>query len=276
MNLPTDKTLTNNLPKQFSIGINAKGYDLVKYYFKNNKLPITVDLSKSNLKVSPKQEKEFDIATSNFMPEIKKYMGDEIDINSITPDTIKLYFSDLLSKKVPIKLNVEIRCRKQYERKGKATISPDSITVSGSREELDSLTYINTVHEEFKEADRTISEMMNIEKKTTGITFYSTDKVFVTIPIEKFTEKTIEIPIKITNLKPKYNIKILPAKATITCMVSIEDYNRATANLFKAEADFKDFTPENNTKVKVALSAFPDYVKTILITPPYVDYIMIK
>jgi len=276
LNLPTDKTLTNNLPKQFTLGVNAKGFDLMKYYFKSNKLPITVDLSKTNLKVSPKQEKEFDVATTNFMPEIRKYVGEDIEISSIKPDTIKLYFNDLLSKKVPVNLNVKVQCRKQFDTKGKPSVSPDSITISGSKEELDSIDFVNTIREEYKEADRTIAEMMNIEKKKDANIFYSIDKVYVTIPVEKFTEKTLEIPIRIINLKPKYNIKILPSKATINFMIAVNDYNRATASLFNAVADFKDFDPANDSKIKVTFTTSPDYVKSIHTSPPFVDYIIIK
>jgi YbbR domain-containing protein len=276
LNLPADKMLTNNLPKQFTVGVNAKGFDLMRYYFKSNKLPITVDLSKTNLKISPKQEKEFDVATTNFMPEIRKYMGDDIEINSIRPDTIKLYFSELLSKKVPVNLNVKVNCRKQYNTKGKPSISPDSVTVSGTKDELDSITSVNTVSEEYKEADKTIAEMINIEKKKQGNIFYSIEKVYVTIPIEKYTEKTLEIAIKILNLKPKYNIRIIPSKATLNFMIAVNDYKRATANDFNAVADFKDFDPANDSKIKVTLTLSPDYIKSMQITPPFVDYIIIK
>ena len=276
LNLPADKMLTNNLPKQFTVGVNAKGFDLMRYYFKSNKLPITVDLSKTNLKISPKQEKEFDVATTNFMPEIRKYMGDDIEINSIRPDTIKLYFSELLSKKVPVNLNVKVNCRKQYNTKGKPSISPDSVTVSGTKDELDSITSVNTVSEEYKEADKTIAEMINIEKKKQGNIFYSIEKVYVTIPIEKYTEKTLEIPVKILNLKPKYNIKIIPSKATVNFMIAVNDYKRATANDFNAVADFKDFDPANDSKIKVTMTSSPDYIKSMQITPSFVDYIIIK
>ncbi len=268
--------MTNNLPRQFVLGVNAKGFDLVKYFFRNDKLPIRVDLSKTNLRVTAKQEKEFDIATTNFLPEIKKYIGEDMDVNTIKPDTIKLYFSDMLSKKVPVKLNVMVHTRKQYEIKGIAKISPDSITISGTKEELDTTNFVMTAHEEYREADRTIAEMINIEKNLEGITFYSLDKVFVTIPIEKFTEKTITLPIKLVNLSPKYNVKLLPSKVTVNFMVAISDYNRATPGLFNAVVDFKDFNPDNAVKLKVSLSTSPDYVKTIQISPPFVDYIIIK
>lgn len=276
LNLPSDKTLINNLPKQFTLEINAKGFDLVSNYFNKRKLPITIDLSKINLNEFSKKEKEYEIATTEFTSEINKYLGDDIRIISVSPDTLKLNFSDLQTKKVPVNLNIKIKPRKQFDIKGKLKASPDSITISGTKEELDTINSVNSEREEFVELDKTISKMMNIEKRNNPDIFYSQDKIYVTIPIEKFTEKTFEIPLKMVNLKPQYNIKVLPAKVTISFMVAVSDYNTITEKLFNPVVDFKDFNPENDTKMKVSLSTFSDNIKSIQIDPPFVDYIIIK
>jgi hypothetical protein len=77
-------------------------------------------------------------------------------------------------------------------------------------------------------------------------------------------------------LKPQYNIKVLPAKVTISCMVAVSDYNTISEKLFNPVVDFKDFNPENDTKMKVTLSTYNDNIKSIQIDPPFVDYIIIK
>ncbi|MEI6817031.1 MAG: hypothetical protein WCL14_10510 [Bacteroidota bacterium] len=275
-NLPTDKTLTSNLPKQFSVQVNAKGFDLLGYYFNTRRLPITIDLSKTNLKESPNANKEFDISTADFYPEINNYLGDNIQILSINPDTIKLYFSALSTKKVPVRLNIELQCRKQFDVNGLTKLSPDSITVSGTKEELDTISFVSTVHNLFKDIDRPISEMIDIERSTESHLFYSLDKVYVTIPVEKFTEKTLEVPLKLINLKPKFNVKVIPTKVKVSFMVAISDYSKVFPDMFGAEVDFANFQPEDVSKMKVAMHVSPNYIKSMQIAPEYVDYLIIK
>jgi hypothetical protein len=93
------------------------------------------------------------------------------------------------------------------------------------------------------------------------------------IPVEEFTEKTLEIPLKILN-NSGYEIKLLPEKVTVTFLTALSNYPKVDRNVVEASIDMDYWQNKGYGQLPVKLSGFPDYCKLVSIEPQIVDFIV--
>ncbi|MFQ6928284.1 MAG: hypothetical protein ACLRS8_10065 [Parabacteroides merdae] len=117
---------------------------------------------------------------------------------------------------------------------------------------------IKTIHTEIKKRkNKTVTRTVQLEK-IDGVTLEPTS-VTVTIPIEEYTEKTLEIPVICTNLPPHYTLRMFPAVVKVSCNVPLSRFKDVSADDFEIRISFADleqsasgtlpFTTEQKTKL---------------------------
>jgi hypothetical protein len=105
---------------------------------------------------------------------------------------------------------------------------------------------------------------------------FPTNKVKVTIPVEKYTEKILNIPIDAENAPDNYDIKTFPGYVTLSCWVSISNYDNLKPYMFRASVDYKTLVESNQNKLKVNLTKIPPNIQNVRFHPKSVDYIIEK
>ena len=208
--------------------------------------------------------------SSNYVAEI---LAERLSINitdiSMSDATIYFNMENLKSKVVPVTLNDDIRLQRQYERYGLPIITPASVTIYGSPEMLDSIQTVET-RTLFKEnLSQSITESVPLNLMD-GAIHCNVDKVEVSINIEKFTEKDIEIPIQSPD---SLNIRFIPSSIKVKCMVAIKDYAQTTSDVFTATVNTSEIA-ERNPLLHVSLES-PGNVQVLSATPERVEYIII-
>ena len=63
-------------------------------------------------------------------------------------------------------------------------------------------------------------------------------RVELFVSVKEFTQKTLLVPVVVNNLPSNLSIKLVPENVTIRFDVSMEDYNKITANNFTLMCDF--------------------------------------
>ena len=104
---------------------------------------------------------------------------------------------------------------------------------------------------------------------------FSTKKVVVKVPVEKFTEGTLELPVEVLNLPEQYVIKTFPEKVKITYLVGLSNYEKVNADQFSLLAYF-DKKDANASSLKLKLVKFPEVVRNPKIETDKVEYILRK
>ncbi len=208
--------------------------------------------------------------SSNYVAEI---LAERLSINitdiSMSDATIYFNMENLKSKVVPVTLNDDIRLQRQYERYGLPIITPASVTIYGSQEMLDSIQTVET-RTLFKEnLSQSITESVPLNLMD-GAIHCNVDKVEVSINIEKFTEKDIEIPIQSPD---SLNIRFIPSSIKVKCMVAIKDYAQTTSDVFTTTVNTSEIA-ERNPLLHVSLES-PGNVQVLSATPERVEYIII-
>jgi hypothetical protein len=93
----------------------------------------------------------------------------------------------------------------------------------------------------------------------------------VTIPVEKFTEVSLDVPINLPGQLPGHTIKLFPEKASVSCIVPMKDYKRLDSRRFSVCAVL--LKSDNLYHLKV--TAAPGFVRNVKVTPDKVEYLVL-
>ena len=126
-------------------------------------------------------------------------------------------------------------------------IIPDSITISGPDKILSKLSEIETVPMSYENLDDTLTEKIQL-KKISNINF-SKKIVNIILPIEKYTENEIKIPVEIINCPDSLKLIIFPNEVKLTYKIGLSRYKTIGEFNFKAVVDFSQATEKNKEKI---------------------------
>jgi len=274
-NVPKHLVLSEIPDSLLTIGLNAKGFELLSARYLHDK---------RNLQVSCKDERILHnsggyytrIPVSRLLPQISQQLPSSRSITYISPDTITLHFTEASRKKIPVMLRLSSSFRKQYQLYGRVQLNPDSVVVTAAPSVLDTLRFIGSVAVVKTNLDK--SQRFPLPLKlplSTGQMRISADTVEVFIPVEKYTEAEFTVPIEVKGASSKSLVKTFPDKSTITCMVPVKDFRSIDASMFSVYVSF-DPAQTKARKLKVELKLSPQRIKILKISPSEIEYIILK
>ncbi|MFC2104550.1 hypothetical protein ACFLS4_04270, partial [Bacteroidota bacterium] len=271
-NFPSDKILVNELPKHFELRVRAHGYKLLEYKISNKFLPFSINVNSLTLRLHSKSsyDKLFSL-TRLLNKEIEDQISSELEVVSISPDTLFFEFADRVFKKVPVVSKLNPIPATQYMIHGKIHFEPDSITISGANSIIDTTECIYTRQADLFDLNTDYNNDIKLEK-INSVNF-SEDKVDVIINIEKFTEGSQIIKLDIINVPDSLIVRTFPKEITVTYFVALSDYEKVLPQLFEAVVDYNEITNQEN-KLNISIKNSPDYVKSLRYKPKSVEYII--
>lgn len=274
VNLPKGKIIINKLPDYLTLEVNSFGFNLLRYKLKPATDPIIIDLGQ--LKVA-KSSKESFLVTNSRTDRIRRQLGTNIQVLKVLPDTLFFKFDTKVLKRIPVTLRHSLDFERQYQVSDSIIIKPSNITLSGAKSILDSIKYLETELLKVSSINKTITRTVPVKldsmlKKVE----LSTKRVVVTIPVEKFTEASIVIPIHLINVPPDFTGKTFPEKVKITYMISLQEFENINPALFHVIADYNESQKTNASKLKLIVAESPDFVKNIRVEPERVEFILMR
>ena len=276
LNLPPVRGLSANLPHKLQIDLNTKGFDLLLYSSGLRSLKINVDANEylSGLSVADRKK---GILTSEYLKlSLSGQLSPETKISKISPENIFLNLSNRSLKKVPVKLNYSISFDKQYGLSDSIRLRPDSVLISGPENVINNLDEMETVFKKFVNVHENIHANLSLMLKKKEGLIVSDKSIDVDIPVEKYTEGSLEIPIELINVKKGMNVKTMPAKVNVTFRVSLKNYKKLDEDMFSAVADFSEVGQHPSSHLEVNLIKYPSFLKTVKMNPKKVDYMIRK
>ncbi len=273
INLPEDKVLANQLPQFIDIDIKANGFNLLVYKLKRRYETILIDIKDS--KPLPLQNHYY-LHTSFRIDKITSQFRNKIEILKINPDTLFFNFNKKITKTVPVRPNLHIAFGNHYQQADSIQLTPSYIAISGAVDVIDKINYVETVPMNLKNVTKSISFDLSI-LKTTDLKFVDLSRPFVhvIINVKKYTEASIELPIKVKNLPANYSLKIFPDKVSVKYNVAFDDYEKINTLQFSAIVDYFKIEQGNN-KLKVQLIKYPSGIRSIKLNTEKVEYIIRK
>lgn len=217
------------------------------------------------------------ILFSNQLLDINKNLENSSQkVISVKPDTLFFDFSRKAIKYVPVKLISNLDFKKPYQLSDSIKIFPKTVKIMGSIDELKKINYWPTDTLNLQGINESTSLTISLKKLNNSSLNIEPEQVKVSLPVDEFTEKTIEVPLRVINNVNYRKIKLLPRKAKITFMVSLSDYQKINEDFMEASVDISDWEKNHTSQLSISLTRFPDFCKLVTIEPQKVDFFIDK
>ena len=188
------------------------------------------------------------------------------------PQNIDEEYSKRLKKEIPVVFDGTIHTEAGFKVSGDIIITPSNINVYAGDAVLDTLPDVRTLFIDIKKGNKTITRNVQL-KKIEGATFEPTT-VSVTIPIEEYTEKTLEIPVICTNLPAHYTLRTFPAIVKVSCSVPLSQFKDVSADQFAVHISFEDLEQNVSGSLPLQLTKKPNWVDAATIHPDKIEFIL--
>ncbi|MFH2144008.1 MAG: CdaR family protein [Bacteroidota bacterium] len=275
INYPEDKIAVGNIPDNLTIQVRGNGYILFQYKANPFLKPFTVDLESYNLRqLRRKGPYEFFILTDALKIKFQKFFSSDIEITAISPDSLYFNLAEMGEKKVPVFSNVKVNLEKQYKIKDEILIQPDSVTITGPLSILDTMNYVKTTNNVLNNVNKSIQ--MNVAILNYDNIEISRSIVKLLIEVEKFTEKSIKIPVEVINIPDSLTIEFFPKDVNITFMVGLSQFADIDSNSFRVVTDYQKIENNLGNKLKLNLVKHPENADNIDFNPKSISYIIRK
>lgn len=274
VNLPDKNTIISKSDKQLKVLIKAKGFKLIGLVYFSSKPKIDINLREIQLHKSRYSYESF-VLTQPIVNSIINQLDMPDEVVSISPDTLFLTLENITKRSVPIVPKIDYTLKKQYQLYGNMSVNPDSVVISGPPSMIDTIIKINTAAEKIHNisSDITVKKELIKPIKSDKL-FLATDSVEITIPVEKFTEETQEIPIEVEGIQ-RDRIKLFPEDVKITYLLALKDFDKINKNMFKARVNFTR-ADKSIQKLDIEVVQAPNNIKITQITPEKVEFLLLK
>lgn len=273
--LPENFILTDSPPEQISLIVNGSGFDLLGEQMSLNRKVILVDLDKA--KTLGTLNRYF-IPTKLLKDKIVSNLNSGIEFMDIVEDTLFLKTEKRLSKEIKVQPKVDLKFEKAYKQRGAIKVIPEIVRISGPEEFIDS---INHIYTEILKKDKlkdttTVTVKIDLPKNINGVAVLPTE-VEVFIPVEKYTEKVLILPIRheFVNNTSAGELQTFPDQVEIAVLLPLSKFNNVDASLLKATVRYGE-GENHKKKLDVHIDGLPNYGILTKVEPERVEYILKK
>ncbi len=273
INIPGKKVVINDLPKEISVIIRTNGFRIISLGFNKKQESIEIDVA-SKMKSTSVSSGFMSLATKSFLPDFNQQLGKEITVSGFEPDSIIFNFRDRATKAVPVFIDLKASFARQFDTSSSPVANPAFIEVSGPPAILSKLKFIKTELVETGELKSTFKKKVGLVKNK--LLTYDVSEVNVTVPVEKFTEGTVDVPVNAINVSKGFSLKTFPERVKVRYVTSLSDFNRVSPAMFDAIVDASNLETLHPDKVSIQLITRPSFVRSATAEPERVDYILRK
>lgn len=274
-NLPSDKVLVSTGDTVLTLYIKARGLELYSRMLNPKKNVITLNLA--GLRMHREGRRYFgQIRTSRLLKDISSQLPQDNVLSGVEPDTLRFVFEQEYRKRVPVYADLSLSYAEQYQLSDSIVLSPDSVTLFGTRSVLDTLYSVKTARYSLKNLNSSRLLTLKIIKPLVGLPVtLSTDSITAEINVERFTEATIEVPV-IEVGEDQKKFRSFPDKVILTCRVAMREYERLDPSLFTVSINYQKAALAGTNVADVIVVRQPSFCKVIEIEPEKVEFLLLK
>lgn len=254
--------------------VEGSGYELLGEQLSLNNSQIAVDLSFAR---AAKGDDRYFIETKNIRPKVLEELDRDIQLMNLYPDTLFFKTQARVSKEVKLISDLDLSFASGYRQRGEVLITPSRIKISGPVGFIDTVQSIALEKLELSDLeDSTVIDLALVLPKEINGLKSEQEKVKVEIPVEKYTEKNLEIKLEVSSENSNWRIKTFPEKVALSILVPISKYEALSPELIRAKVNYQPALHEGTDKLKVEVTGLPPYAELVRVNPDRVEYILRK
>lgn len=265
-NVPKEAVLTSELPNEVRVRVEDRGTVLLNYMLGRTFFPVSFDFNDYRDKGT-----HVHISSAELLKKVAAQLNVSTHLISVRPDTLDFIYTMGKAKKVPVRLNGEVRAGLQYYVSHIGFV-PDSVIAYAPQEVLDTLTAAYTERVDLENVADTLHKRVSLQKLK-GVKFvpaYNDLSVYV----DMYSEKTVEVPIVGINFPANKVLRTFPSKVQVTFQVGLMHFKEISSEDFFIGVTYEDILKANGDKLLLTLKSVPDYVSHARIIPVSVDYLI--
>ena len=193
-------------------------------------------------------------------------------MEGIEPDTLFVELAPIADKIVHVKADIQTDFEPQFMQSGEITLEPQEITISGPKSVIDTIKIVRTKQIKFKKLNQKVTKKLSLIP--VNQVSFSDRTVILSLPVEKYTEITVKVPVEIENQPDNVRLMFIPRTIDVKCNVVLSKFFTLKPVMFKAVVDYGLISNSLNKKLKVKLKMVPEFINLIDYYPKYVEYII--
>ncbi|MBT8298934.1 MAG: hypothetical protein KJO52_11430 [Maribacter sp.] len=267
INIPDSLLLTKASKEEVDVKVQANGFQFLGFNLKNK--GVKIDLSTASQK-----DGRYFIAQSIYRKQIDKQLR-SMTLIEIDKDTLFFEFTQVGTKKVPVTSRVGIELSQNFILDGPLKIKPAMVTIRGPKTSIDTIKSVNTLKMSFPEETTNFTHEVELFKNPElENTTYSHNTVFVYGKVARFSEKLIDIPIKVVNLPAGYEIRTFPDAAAVICRAKLDNLKNLDSTGFEVVADYNSVTDNTSKIITLELLKWPESLHSASLNENQVEFIL--
>ena len=265
--VPDNVVITSEPVSKLQVRVKDKGTVLLNYMLGKSFYPVTIDFpdyehSKGNV---------VRIFSSRFTKSISSQLKNSTQLLSIKPDTLEYIYSTGVSKRVPVRLQGEVRAGREYYFPD-TIFEPDSVLMYAPQDILDTIDAAYTQYIELGGVSDTLVRQLSLDKRK-GVKFVPS-VIQLTLPVDIYTEKTVEVPLRGVNFPPDKVLRAFPSKVQVTFQVGVGRFRDITSDDFHINVSYEELLKLGSSKYTVRLRSIPEGVSNVRFNPAQVDFLI--
>jgi len=268
VDLPENRAFHPLQSDTIRLQVEGSGWQLLFSKLRIN--PQSVDIELKGL-----QRQTF-IELSDQIQKINKQVGSTQKVVYIHPDTLYFDFSSSTFKKIPVILKQDIQFKEQFGISDSIKISPAFVTITGPVKELANIKYWETEQLSLKKVSENVTIKINLKRPSKANITIHPGLVDLSLSIDEFTEKVIEVPVKIQNNKEFRNVKLLPEKVKVTFLTALSNYPETDKSDFELIVDLNNWKEKEYSQLPIRIIRIPEFSRILKIEPQTLDFIIQK
>ncbi len=269
-NIPEDKIFNDASDQTLRMMLNGNGFRLMNHSWSKPILEFNVEDAVFN------SEDQYLFYVDKESSILKSKLDFKGRVLSLHKDTLRLKLDSNLEKKIPVRIAQNIQYAVGYGSDKGLVVSPDSVTIGGPSQVIDTINDISTefLNLEGLNLDYTSELSINTSEFPPTITVVP-QKVEATILVSKFTEGNQKIPITLNNVPEGIEIKIFPKEITVVYRVGLDRYNEISTRDFMVVADYAKASEESSF-LTLELTSKPPSIHDVRLQEKQVQFVVLK
>ena len=265
-NVPENVVITSDPVSEVRVRVRDKGTVLLNYMLGKTFYPVILDF-----KNYTNMGNHVQVQTSQVQKWITGQLNASTALLSMKPDTLEYYYSTGVSKMIPVKLCGNVSAGEQYYLPD-TLFTPDSVRVYAPSDALDTMKVAYTLPLNLDNITDTLEREVTLSAPKGAK--YIPASVKLTLPVDMYTEKTVEVPLRGINFPADKVLRAFPSKIKISFQVGMGRFRQITADDFHLVVSYEELVRLGSEKYTVKLRTLPEGVSHVRFNPEQVDFLI--
>ena len=269
INPPENQFLADNTPVKLDLTITGQGFTLLRLKMLSFS-PIILDIAGITKNIDSNSG-TYKVLSKNLINDISEQFSDEIKISEISPELIDIVLDSLVTKTVPVELDLNVEFVPQFNLKNPISTKPDKVEITGPTLILEKINTLKTKVNIINKLEAGITQEIDLihPEKTT----ISPEKVTLTIDVEKYTEKELKVPVEIKNKPGEIRMKIFPSEIKVLFTVGLSRFESIKPSDFGVSVDYNSIVNDINS-LNISVNKKPDFIQALRFNPEKVEFLI--